>query len=256
MKTHVPSAAALPLLLATLAGTSAGCHVSMGWGSNLVVDGVELEERHDEVLEVPSWGPEGLTVESAMGDVRVEAARADEPTSIRVVVHEKVPGDARAVLEGGRLFTRSASGDPSAVGDVVVRTGDLPRLAISTGLGDVELRDVAVEVVLTIETGKGDIAVVGAGAPERVVVATGLGDIELARLSCRELRAESGLGEVEARAVQGDSAKLSSGLGDVELEDCSFRALDASTGLGDVECVRTTYEVGDLESGLGSTSRR
>lgn len=254
MKILATAPAVLPLLFASLAGTAAGCHVSLG--SSLVVDGVRLEERHDEVLEVPRWGPEGLTVESAMGDVRVEAARPDEPTSIRVVVHERVPGDARAVLEGGRLFTRSISGDPSAVGDVVVRTGALPRLAVTTGLGDVELRDVAIEDGLTIETGKGDVAVIGAGAPTRVVATTGMGDIELAHLSCGDLRAESGLGDIEARAVQGDSAKLASGLGDVEVEDCSFRALDASTGLGDVECTRTTYEVGELGSGLGSTTRR
>ena len=37
-----------------------GCTITLGGGSNIVVDGVELEYDHEEVLEIGSWGDAGF----------------------------------------------------------------------------------------------------------------------------------------------------------------------------------------------------
>lgn len=249
----LPSLTTLGLALAlTGAGCAgAGCHVSFGRG--IVVDGVRLEHHHEEVLSTSGWGAQGLTVESPMGDVRVERSAAGEADTITVEVYEHTAGDATAALEAGKLVVRSRSGQPAAVGDVVVRTAALSSLRVASGMGDVDVRGVAVASSLVVETGKGDVHVRDAGAPERLELSTGMGDVELAGTSCRTLAASTGMGDLDLTHVVGEEAKLSSGMGDVTVEDGSFRSLDASTGLGDVTCVRTTYEEGDLDSGMGRT---
>lgn len=241
----------LPLLpLAT------ACYVSLGRDSRIVVDGVELGEHHKELLEVRSWTASGLCVESNVGDVRVELPEhPGEPSTIQAVVHEHTPGDGYVVLEDSKLVARSRSGSPVAVGDVIVRTTELPCLTATSGSGDVTVVDVLLQGPLDLETGMGDIVVRNVGAPARLTASTGMGGVEVQQVSPVEIVLESGMGDIEVQKVLSENGTCSSGMGDVELSDCSFVRLDASTGMGDIECVRTSYEQGELDTGMGRVSR-
>ena len=242
----------LPLYL--LLPLAAACHVSMA-RNRLVVDGVELHEHHHERLEVQAWTPTGLRVESHVGDVRVEPPAQGEPITIEAVVHEHSLGDGYVVLEDSRLLARSRSGLPAALGEVVVRTSELPCLYATSGSGDVSVIDVLLQGPLDLETGMGDILVRNVGAPERLTASTGMGGVDVKQVSPVEIVLESGMGDIELRQVLGEHGTCSSGMGDVELSDCSFVRLDASTGMGDIECVRTSYEQGELDTGMGKVSR-
>lgn len=235
---------------------AAACHVSLSHNSRLVVDGVELEERHDELIEVQAWTDAGLHVESAVGDVRVEPlGQPGDAITIRAVVHEHTPGDGYVVLEDARLIARSRSGQPVAVGDVLVRTGPLPKLAATSGSGDVTVIDVLLQGALELETGMGDIVVRNVGAPSRLTANTGMGGVEVRQASPAEIQVESGMGDIELQQVLGERGTCSSGMGDVELSDCSFVHLNASTGMGDIDCIRTSYDQGELDTGMGRVSR-
>ena len=239
--------------LLLLASLSSGCYLST---NSIVVDGVKLEEKHEEVLEVEQWSSLGLTVGSAQGDIRIEPAGSDGANVIEVVIHERVLGDGYAVLEGEKLVSKSKSGDPTAIGKVIVRTNLLPRVHASTGMGDVTIVDVSVTDSVQLDTGMGDIDVSNAGSPKRLHTHTGMGDIEVARTSCGDLVAESGMGDVEVLRVLAEKGVCSSGMGDVELDHCSFGQIDASTGMGDVDCIETTYDKGDFDSGLGKVTKK
>ena len=220
-----------------------------------VVDGVELEEHHEETLAVGAWSAEGLRVESHRGDVRVE--RTDGPNALLVTVHERTLGDAQASYsDDGVLRVASASGDPAAIGDVVVRCSTpLGALFVETGMGDVSVHDVAIERSLTLVTGMGDVRVQGLDHVEHITLATGMGGVEVDGTRCAVLEATSGMGDVDVAAVQAQRAIVGSGMGDVELAGSRFVELEATTGMGSVDCTDTHYERGELDSGLGRVRR-
>ncbi|HEX6881943.1 MAG TPA: DUF4097 family beta strand repeat-containing protein [Planctomycetota bacterium] len=229
------------------------CHVSLH--DHVVVDGVELEHHHEEVLTLASWPVEGLTIEAHRGDLRVE--HGEGPTTLRVRIHEREPGAAHAHVDGGRLVARARDGEVCAIGDVLLRTSGPARgLRLTTGLGDVELAGVAVEGRLALSTGMGDVEVEGAGAPESAELASGMGDISVRGLRCERLSVDTGMGDVELEEVDARAATLASGLGDVEVRRSRGGRLEASSGLGDVEVLESSFETNALDTGLGSVRQR
>jgi DUF4097 and DUF4098 domain-containing protein YvlB len=240
-----------PLALGSL--VLAGCHVSIG-GHALRVDGVELPAKHTETLEVGAWPASGLTVDAVQGGVRLEPTAG--ANTITVELHEVTHGDATAFFEDGRLVAHTSSGEPAAIGRVVVRSsGPIPSLDLSTGMGDVEVDAVRVERTAEVSTGVGDVTVRGIGRLERIAASTGMGDVRIDGAECRVLAASSGMGDVEVRGVSADEADVSSGMGDVDVRDSTFDRLDADAGLGDVTCRGTTYRTGELDTGFGDVSR-
>ncbi|MCZ6596483.1 MAG: DUF4097 family beta strand repeat-containing protein [Planctomycetota bacterium] len=232
------------ILLPALLSTS--CVISInGWD--------EYDFQHDESLEVGPWSDHGVVVESAFGDIRIEPTAG--PNTIVVTLHEKHAGDARASFEDGHLVVTTASGDGSAVGNVLILSnGPLPSARIKSGMGDVELVGVPVEGRIELFTGMGDVLLQDTSTPGRVTMATGMGEVTVRNVECDRIEAASGMGDVDAAWLTADKAELSSGLGDVDIVDCSFGRLEADTGLGDIDCARTTYAHIDLDSGLGSVS--
>jgi hypothetical protein len=231
----------------------AGCNVSLGM-SVPRVDGVKLPHDHLETLEVDSLAELGLTIDAAIGDLRVE--RGTGRTLVTVKVHEKTPGDASVSFVDGRLVAETESGDPAAIGEVTVVTeGPIAHLRFATGLGDIDVVDVEITGEIRLETGLGDVRLERPGRPDRVTLASGKGDIDCADTECQTLEASSGMGDIDVRSVEAQDADLSSGFGDIELAQCTFDDLDANTGFGDIECHETSYERGDLNTGLGSVER-
>ena len=227
---------------------ASGCHI--GFDRGIVVDGVRLEEKHQEVLDIGEWSSAGLSIESHQGDIRIEPTSS--ATSITLEVYEESLGDAQAAYENGVLIARTRSGKPCAIGDVVVRSaGPIPGLKISTGMGSVSLRDVAVQDVLRVATGMGDIEMRGPGEPKEIELESGMGSVELENARCNRLRAKSGMGDLELAGVTAADAQVSSGMGDVALRRSTFDRVRASTGMGDVDCIESTYASGDFDTGLG-----
>ena len=226
------------------------------FSSGVRVDGVRLEEKHVETLEIGEWAANGLTLSASIGDVNV--VRAAGPNNrVLVTVFEKYAGDAWAAYEDGQIVTRTSSGEPSAIADATIHVATpLPRLVVSTGMGDVVIRDVEVAGDLSGCTGMGDVLIERTGSTAALAVASGMGDIELVRISCARLDASTGMGDVDLLSVQAGVASLSSGLGDLKVRSSTFERLDASSGLGDVDCIEVSYERGDLDTGLGSVRQR
>jgi DUF4097 and DUF4098 domain-containing protein YvlB len=226
------------------------CHIDFDDGTFLV-DGVRLTEQHEENLEIPGWHSQGLKVELAAGDARVRPT--DGPTRIVATVHEKYLHDARIEYVGGRLVVETDSGEPAAIGDLTVWTGErIPELSISTGAGDIDVEHVEILGSLTLSSGFGDISVEEGGRLARCDFSTGMGDIALASFVCDDLEATSGMGDVELRSIECAVAELSTGMGDVDVLGSRFDRLEASTGMGDVDASRTEYGSASLDSGMGS----
>jgi len=234
---------------------SAGCHFSLASSSHPTVDGIELEESHEETLEPTTLATLGLRVNANMGNVRIE--RSDGPDSISVELFERTPGDAYAVFENGELKAESHSGDPAALGDVTVRTsGTLPHVHAETGLGDVTLEGVTVLGAVELSTGMGDVELAGAGEVDALQLSTGMGDLRAEDVTCTSLVAETGMGDVIVSAVRAPTGDISTGIGDVDVIGCTFGSLAASTGIGDVSCENCEIEEPELDSGLGSARLR
>jgi len=231
---------------------SSGCHhfSHFSHDSRLVVDGVELESEHEETLDVGSWDASGLTVESGLGDVRVETA--DGGNTITVTLHEVTEGDASAAYEGGRLVVRTTSGKPAMIGDVVVRTAAaLPSLSLHSDMGDLSWADASVEGPAEMSTGMGDVRLERVRSSGTIQASTGMGDVEVRGGDAGELSVKSGMGDLDVRDFRATTAHVTSGMGSLDFRGCVFATLNASTGQGSVDCRDTEYGDGDLSTGLG-----
>lgn len=232
----------------TLLLSVSACH--FGVRDSVEVDGVRLPDEHEEVLTLESWPAGGLVVEAHLGDLRVEAGPG--PTTLKVLLHERSPGEAHAHMEGNRLVARAADGATCALGRVVVRTaGPVEGLTLSTGMGDVVLDGVRVLGVLSLSTGMGDVEVRGAGAPDSVRITSGMGDVSVGALACRRLEASSGMGDVSVNGLEAEELEVSSGMGDVSIRGSKGGSVKAGTGLGDVDLAESSFASRELESGLG-----
>jgi hypothetical protein len=232
-----------------------GCHLHIDGQMSYLVNGVRLDEQHREVLDVDLWSADALVVELSAGDARVEWT--DGPTQIIAVLHEVTEFDAYLEFAGGRLTVETHSGEPARIGDLIVRTScPLPRLILSSGLGDLTVEGVQIDGELSLSSGAGDVTVRSAGHPLEVELSTGMGDVAVRSLECPALAASTGMGDIALREVTAAVASVSSGMGDVELVLCSFEDLDASTGMGDIDTSGSRYERADLDSGLGSIRGR
>lgn len=246
----------LTLPLAAL--LASGCVVNLGshrGDDSLKINGVRLDEKHQETLLPGPWDENGLVIESHQGDIRVEATEG--PNRIEVILFEIEPGDAYAVFEAGRLVAHSTTGRQTGIGDVNVFTnGALTALKLNTGLGDINMHGVHVLAEIVMSTGLGDIALCCAGEPTKVSLFTGMGDVSAETSAFGTLVASTGMGDVEVEKISATEATLSTGMGDVDVEECAFDHLEASTGMGDVDCANTACEKTDLSTGMGKVRRR
>ncbi|TAJ24476.1 MAG: hypothetical protein EPO68_01360 [Planctomycetota bacterium] len=253
--TNRPSSSVLGLSL--LAAISAGCslHVGCAGGSSWNVNGVRLTEQHTEVLAAPSLGADGIAIDIPAGQVRFESTTG--APSIEVVVHEKTKGDASVRYERGALVVTTKSGEPAALGDVLVRTnGPLAKASIDTGAGDVSLNGLQVQAGLRVDSGAGGVLFSDGSVQGDLSIESGAGDVELARVKCADLKLSSGAGDIRIAAVEARKAELDSGAGDLRLSNCTLVEIDADTGVGDVDVVDCTYQKSDFDTGVGDVRVR
>jgi hypothetical protein len=229
-----------------------GCRIHTH-GSAYIVDGVRLDEKHQETLAIGEWDPAGLELMVSSGDVRFETG---SNTTITLDLHEVTEGDATASYEGGRIVLETRSGEPAAIGDVVIRTATaIPHLDISTGMGDLDGRDVHVTGEATLGTGMGDLELFGLTVDGPTTMSTGMGDLDARDCTFGRLIASSGMGDLDLTSVQAGDAAISSGMGDVDVEDSAFARLEIDTGMGDVDLSNTQWQDADFDTGIGSVSK-
>lgn len=242
---------ALALPLALLGG---GCHLRIGSGHGVEVDGVRLTEHHVETLPLEAWPAEGLAIEAHVGDVVI--VRADGPTTLQVEVWERAPGAAHAGVLGGRLEAHAAQG-PCAIGDVTIHTPlTATGLTVATGVGDVRVHGVRLEGAATLTTGLGDIEVREVGSPTSLKLESGMGDIDARTITGAKVVAETGMGDIVLQDVAGPLAACSTGMGDIELVRCTLERVEGETGMGDIEARESSFTERELSSGMGSVRVR
>lgn len=245
----------LGLSLLVLLAASCSIHVGCAGGSHWCVNGVRLEEQHTEVLTAPTLGADGLAIDIPAGQVRFEPTTG--PSSIEVVVHEKTKGDASVRFEGGRLVVTTQSGEPAALGDVLVKAnGPLSKASIDTGAGDVSLNGLHVQSSLHIDSGAGGVSFVDGSVQGDLSIDSGAGDVALERVTCTDLKLSSGAGGIRVVGVEARRAELDSGAGDLRLSQCTLVEIDADTGVGDVDVLDCTYQKSDLDTGIGDVRVR
>ncbi|MEM7309820.1 MAG: DUF4097 family beta strand repeat-containing protein [Planctomycetota bacterium] len=238
--------------LLSLCALTPACVISVG--SDVRVDGVDLEEKHSESLSLAGLEAQGLVVDASFGDVTIEPTSG--PSHAVGVVYEVEPGDAYLAYVDGRVESRSHSGEPTALGHLHIFVhGPLPSLDASTGAGSIELREIDVLGDCTVSTGSGDVRIADTSSSGTIRCSTGLGDVVLRGVGAGELHLESGMGDVSLHHVEADKAELGAGMGDIELHRSAFDHLDADTGMGDIDVRDTSYRAGGLDTGFGSVHR-
>jgi len=229
------------------------CHISLH--DEWTVNGVRLDAHHEEVLTLAAWPSEGLVIDAHQGDLRVE--EHDGAPTLTVEVRERTLGEARAVVEGGKLIARAENGATCAIGRVVVRAhGPVRGLSLTTGCGDVEVNGLAVEGALSVSSGVGDLTVERAGQPASLELETGVGDLSVSHTHTARLSAETGTGSVRCDDIEAADVTLESGVGDLEVAHSKVGRMKADTGVGDIELIESSFETKDLDTGVGSVHVR
>lgn len=212
----------------------------------------------DRELEFSSQGLEEIRL-SIVGDLMV-CLDGDPSSSIRLrgdVDDLDIVTGADGVLSitqeksagGSFFFSRGLS---SASIELTIPQRHWGRLELSTGSGDMEIRDGVLEADnVSIKTTSGDIELDSLEISRRLEVNTASGDLSLTGGVCGELAFRSASGDLEGRNVtaavlaqtssgdvslSGDirALKAASASGDLELDTQSFpRSLELSTKSGD-----------------------
>ena len=233
----------------------ASCHIHIDDSSgSWTVDGVHLDEKHVDTIQILEWDPEGLDIDVAVGDVSVVST--DGPTEIVATLHEVEQGDAQLEYRDGKLTWESKTKDTAAISDVTVRVnGMLPALTISTSAGDVDIRDVILSAALLISTGAGDIRVQASGDLTSADFSTSAGDIRLSGFKSPKVTVSSDVGDLSLTDISTGMTDLSTDVGDIRARGCDLGILEASTGIGDIDVSEASYKDADLSTSIGDIDR-
>jgi DUF4097 and DUF4098 domain-containing protein YvlB len=233
----------LPVLLLGIPLLITGCCLDFCnayRGKGVKVDGVRL--KHKRIVEIDGTLEKRFEVDGHAGDIEIRGIPGRQ-AHLRVEVYEYRPGDAKVRLtESGDLVLETESGRPAAVGELSaelpqdlalrVETG-MGEIEISTGMGDVDLKDLTDVLWLEASTGMGDLSLSSAEALERVTLSTGMGGIHVKHSAVNRI-------------------EVSSGMGSIDLRDCEFGRVTGSTGMGSIHFRDTAYEHSDVSTGMGS----
>jgi hypothetical protein len=132
--------------------------------------------------------------------------------------------------------------------DVVVQVPDDSTVVLSTGAGDVDVTGRLRSV--TASTGAGGVSV--AGSHDSINASSGAGDVRT-DATASSVRLKSGVGDVSIEDLNG-SANLTTGTGEVRVGRAHSGDLRASTGVGNVQIgiPEGTAALLDLSTGVGS----
>lgn len=157
-------------------------------------------------LNVNVCMPDSLGIEANLkgGDLRVENAVTDALS---------------AKTGGGDIEVVGCSADQMSLktggGDVSVSDTSAQRAEIVCGGGDIEAEGLDTAALLTVQTGGGDVKLIGSA--KCVEATTGGGDVEL-DMNAEGIKARSGGGDLSIRCAGARNVNAKTGGGDIELK--------------------------------------
>jgi hypothetical protein len=220
--------------LAVVAGVGAVLLVVFG-----AVNLLDLASRHTSVERASYTGVRSLEIDG--GDVRLTSAPAGSRLQVvaRVTEGLKAPGRKVERSPSGTLRLSSScpglfSGQCSVRYDITVPEGTNVRA--ETGAGDIRAGNLRSRVPVVLETGAGDITVIGVSAPS-LELSTSAGDVDAEGVRAARVKVRSDAGDVSVGMVEAaDLLDAGTSAGDVDLSvpDATYR-LQAETSAGDVD---------------------
>jgi hypothetical protein len=196
----------------------------------LSVDGVTLQ--HQRWVDVPVALGDGQLFQASTATGPIDLHGVDGPGSVSVLLHSEFEGDGSVVLEDGRLQARDGRGKVFA--DAV--RGSLPRkleLSVSSGIGQIALRDFGGGPHIQVENGTGETLLADCSAPS-LELKSGTGDIRVERGQADRFQASVGTSELTCQGGRFGDADVRAGTGDLSFLQCEIGHLQASAGTGDV----------------------
>lgn len=196
----------------------------------VTVDGVTL--HHQRWVDVTVALGEGQLFQASTASGPIDVHGVDGPGQLSVLLHSEFEGDGSVVVDGGRL---QAQGTQGKVFLDAVR-GSLPRaveLSLSSGIGQIQLRDFGGGPHIQVENGTGETLVADCSAPS-LELKSGTGDIRVERGQVDRFQANVGTSELTCQGGHFGDAEVQAGTGDVSFLQCEIGHLQASAGTGDV----------------------
>jgi hypothetical protein len=208
-------------------------------------DLLDLTARSTFTVQASYAGVRSLVVDSGNGDVHLAGAPAG--SRLRIVEHvtEGLTTPARETASNGARTMQIRSHCAFILSEecnvdyqISVPSGTTVR--VSTGAGDITVRNLTSRASLRLSSGAGDIDASASSAPE-VNLSSGAGDIHAQLLHpAQQLEASSGAGDIVLTVPNvAYAVTTSSGVGNItdsslSIDPSSPRRINASAGAGDV----------------------
>ena len=229
-----------------------GQSVRVSDGGVVSVDGVTLP--YQRWVDVPVALGAGQLFHASTASGPIDLHGVDGAGQLSVLLHSEFEGDGSVVLEDGRLQARDGQGKVFA--DAV--RGSLPRkleLSLSSGIGQIELRDFGGGPHIQVENGTGEVLVADCSAPA-VELKSGTGDVRVERGQVDRFQASVGTSELTCQGGRFGDADVRAGTGDLSFLHCEIGHLQASAGTGDVILVGGSVDRLNHELGTGDLQLR
>ena len=196
----------------------------------VTIDDVEL--HYQRWVDVAVTADQGSIFRASTASGPIDLHGVEGAGAISVLLHIEYEGDGRVSLDGGKLI---AQGNHGEVFIDAVR-GSLPRtleLSLSSGIGEIALRDFGGGPLIKVENGTGAVSLADCSAPA-VELNSGTGDVRVEGGTAERLEVDVGTSEVYCKGAHIGTAAINSGTGDLSFVGCEIGRLKASAGTGDV----------------------
>jgi Putative adhesin len=206
---------------------------------------LDLSARGTFITRASYVGVRSLVVESGNGDVHLTGAPPGSKLRVLEHVTEGLTTPARATTSNGAktLSIRSHCvfilSEQCSV-DYQIAVPSEVTVRVSTGAGDITVRNLTSRVSLRLSSGAGDISATAISSPD-VNLSSGAGDIRATLVHPAELlQASSGAGDLVLTVPNvAYAVTTSSGVGNItdsslRIDPASPRRINASAGAGDV----------------------
>ena len=216
------------------------------------VDGVAL--HHQRWVDVPVALGNGQLFHASTASGPIDVHGVDGPGSLSVLLYSEFEGDGSVVVDDGRLEGHSERGKVFV--DAV--RGSLPRtleLSLSSGIGQITLRDFGGGPHIQVENGTGEMLLADCSAPE-LELKSGTGDVRVERGQVDRFQVSVGTSELTCQSGHFGDADVRAGTGDLSFVRCEIGHLQATAGTGDVILDGGSVERLNHELGTGDLQLR
>ncbi len=200
--------------------------------SNVVkVDGVELKYENQITIS-QAYDYDELMLDIGSGEINLNGRQSNQ-VELTISYFEFEPEDASLSLVDGGIKTSSKTNKPVLIRNI---TGNIPqnlKLEIDTGSGDLKIIGLKNSPLLSLDTGSGNVKVYESQI-KRLVADTGSGDIMISKCQIENLVADTGSGNLVMHDSKINLARANTGSGDIMLQDCEIGQREFSTGSGGV----------------------